>query len=70
MKNNLAHRLERVLMQDKSVEPTRLLPALKSDLRDILREYAELNEDIEVEIQESSVGYSIVLVGSVKRFKA
>ena len=46
MKNNLAERLERVLMQDKAMEPTKLLPALKSDLRDILREYAELNEDI------------------------
>lgn len=70
MRYNLAERLERVLMQDKSVEPNRLLPALKSDLRDILREYAELNEDIEVEIQESSIGYNIVLVGSIKRFKA
>ena len=70
MRNNLAERLERVLMQDKSVEPNRILPALKSDLRDILREYAELNDDIEVEIGESEYGYNIVLVGSIKRFKA
>lgn len=70
MKNNLVERLERVLMQDKSVEPTRLLPALKSDLRDILREYAELNNDINVEVIESDSGYEINLVGSIKRFKA
>ena len=68
--NNLAKRLERVLMQDKSQEPQRLLPALKSDLRDILREYAELNKDITVEIQESPDGYDIVMLASVKRFKA
>lgn len=70
MANNLAQRLEKVLMQDKSVEPLRVLPALKSDLRDIIREYAELNDDIEVEIEESQRGYNIVLVGSIKRFKA
>ena len=70
MKNNLAERLERVLMQDKSIEPTKLLPALKSDLRDILREYAELNNDIDVEVIESDSGYEINLVGSIKRFKA
>ena len=70
MKNNLAQRLERVLMQDKSVEPNRLLPALKSDLRDILREYAELNSDIDVNIQESDSGYEINLIGSIRRFKA
>lgn len=70
MRNNLAERLEKVLMQDKSVEPNRLLPALKSDLRDILREYAELNEDINVEVQESPNGYEISLIGSIRRFKA
>ena len=57
-------------MQDKAIEPNKLLPAIKSDLRDILREYAELNSDIDVEIQESPNGYEIVLVGSIKRFKA
>lgn len=70
MKNNLAKRLERVLMQDKSVEPARLLPALKSDLRDILREYAELNSDIDVEILESETGYTINLSGNIVRFKS
>ena len=68
--NNLAERLEKVLMQNKSVEPQRILPALKSDLRDILREYAELNDDIEVEIEESEFGYNVALVGSIKRFKS
>lgn len=70
MKNNLAQRLQRVLMQDKSVEPERLLPALKSDLRDILREYAELNGDVSIQTQESSQGYNLILIASVKRFKA
>ena len=57
-------------MQDKSAEPQRLLPALKSDLRDILREYCELNKDITVEIQENYNGYEVVLLADVKRFKA
>ena len=70
MKNNLAERLERVLMQDKSTEPQRLLPALKSDLRDIIREYSELNQDITLQVQESPDGYNIVMFASVKRFKA
>lgn len=69
MKNNLAKRLERVLMQDKSIEPNRVLPALKSDLRDIIREYAELNSDVDVEILENEQGYTINLSGSILRFK-
>ena len=70
MKNNLAERLEKVLMQDKSIEPNRMLPALKSDLRDILREYAELNQDITVEVEEDADGYSIIMVANVIRFRA
>ena len=70
MKNNLAERLEKVLMQDKSIEPNRMLPALKSDLRDILREYTELNQDITVEVEEDADGYSIIMVANVIRFRA
>ena len=69
MKNNLAERLNRVLIQDKSIEPQRILPALKSDLRDLLREYSEFNKDITVEIQESDDGYDLILIASLKRFK-
>lgn len=69
MKNNLAQRLENALMQYKSAQPNKLLPALKSDLRDILREYAELNGDIDVEILENDDGYEINLIGNIKRFK-
>ena len=69
MKNNLAERLNRVLIQDKSIEPQRILPALKSDLRDLLREYTEFNKEITVEIQESDDGYDLILIASLKRFK-
>lgn len=69
MKNNLAERLNRVLMHDKSLEPQRVLPALKSDLRDLLREYAELNKDITIEVQESDEGYDLILIASLCRFK-
>ena len=70
MKNNLAQRLEKVLMQDKSVEPNKMLPALKSDLREVLREYTELNQDITIEIEETSGGYSLIMVANIIRFKA
>ena len=70
MKNNLAKRLERVLNQDKSQEPNKLLPALKSDIRDVLRCYAELNGDIVLEVEESTDGYSVVMVAKTIRFKA
>lgn len=69
MKNNLAERLNRVLMQDKSLEPQRVLPALKSDLRDLIREYAEFNKDLTVEVQESEDGYDLILIASLSRFK-
>ena len=70
MKTNIAQRLERVLMQDKSVDPLKYYPALKSDIRDILREYAELHGDINLDIQEGTEGYNIVMVANIKRFKA
>lgn len=70
MKNNLAKRLEKVLYQDKQSEPNKLLPALKSDLRDILRCYTELCSDIALEVEETSDGYSIVMVAKALRFKA
>ena len=46
MKNKLVERLNRVLMQDKSLEPQRVLPSLKADMRDLLREYAEFNTGV------------------------
>ena len=69
MKNNLAIRLEKVLMQDKLVEPQRLLPALKADLRDVLRQYCELDGDINIEVQEDTFGYEIILLAKAIRFK-
>lgn len=70
MKNNLAKRLEKVLYQDKQSEPNKLLPALKSDLRDILRCYTELCGDIALEVEETIDGYSIVMAAKALRFKA
>lgn len=70
MKTNQQQRLCRVLMQDKSAEPKRLLPSLRSDLRDIIREYGELNKEITLEIQESDEGYDLILVASIKRFRS
>lgn len=70
MKNNLAKRLEKVLMQDKGIDPTRILPALKADIRDILRMYADLSQDITIQIQESDTGYNIIMLASATRFKA
>jgi septum formation topological specificity factor MinE len=70
MKQNQAQRLDRVLLQDKSASPQRLLPALKSDLRDLLRQYGELENDIVVELQEHDGGYHIILAAKVSRFKS
>lgn len=70
MKNNLAERLERVLMQDKSVNPQNIMPVLKADLRDVLREYAELKGDITLQVQDTIDGYNIILIANATRFKA
>lgn len=69
MKNNLAERLERVLMIDKSVEPQRIVSSLKADLRDVIRQYAELVDDVAVNINEIDGYYELVLVASIVRFK-
>lgn len=70
MKNNLAERLERVLMQDKSVNPQNIMLVLKADLRDVLREYAELKGDITLQVQDTIDGYNIILIANATRFKA
>lgn len=69
MKNNLSNRLSRVLSQDKSMDPQRILPSLKSDIRDVLREYGELKNDITIEIQDNDTGYDVVMLANVIRFK-
>lgn len=63
-------RLENVLKQDKSANPIKLLPALKSDIRDIIREYGELLGDVALEIQDSKDGFNIIFVAKVTRFKS
>lgn len=70
MKYDQAERLNRVLMQDKSASPQRILPALKSDLRDLIRQYGDLANDIAVELQECNGNYHIILVAKMTRFKA
>ena len=70
MKQSQAERLNKVLIQDKSASPERLLPALKSDLRDILREYGELAGDIMVNIEDDQSGYDVVIMAKVTRFKS
>ena len=69
MKSLQAERLNRVLMQDKSSSPQRTLPALKSDLRDVLRAYGELLEDITVDIQDGTDAYSVMMIAKIVRFK-
>ena len=67
--NNQNMRLEKVLMQDKSVQPTKILPVLKSDLRDVLRAYGELAGDINVDIDEIDNKYCVVMLATFNRFK-
>lgn len=70
MKQSQKERLSTVLKQDKYLSPLKLLPALKSDIRDILREYGELAGDIALEIQDMPDGYNIMLVAKMSRFKS
>lgn len=70
MKLSQAERLTNVLKQDKSISPIKLLPALKSDIRDIFREYGDILGDVALEIQDSNDGYNIVVLVKVARFKA
>lgn len=70
MKQNQAERLSKVLIHDKSTSPQKLLPALKSDLRDLIRQYGELANDITVEVQEHNGNHHIILVAKVSRFKS
>lgn len=69
MKQSQAERLNNVLKQDKSVSPLKLTPALKSDFRDLLRQYGELAGDVVLEIQDGLDGYNVMLVAKVTRFK-
>ena len=62
-------RLEKVLMQDKSTRPEKILPVVKSDLRDVLRSYGELSGDINIDIDEMDNKYCLVMVASFDRFK-
>ena len=62
-------RLEKVLMQDKSTRPEKILPVIKSDLRDVLRSYGELSGDINIDIDEMDNKYCLVMVASFDRFK-
>lgn len=70
MKQTQKERLSTVLKQDKYLSPIKLLPALKSDIRDILREYGELAGDIALEIQDTNDGYNLMLVAKMSRFKS
>ena len=67
--NNACERLCRVLLQDKSVEPQKILPALRSDIRDILREYGELKSDVKIDIEDTDDGYNVFMYASFKRIK-
>lgn len=69
MRNDISNRLNRVLSIDKSLEPRRILPALRSDIRDVLREYGELKSDITLEIQDFDDGYNVVMLANIIRFK-
>ena len=51
------------------MDPLRILPSLKSDIRDVLREYGELKNDITIEIQDNDTGYDVVMLANVIRFK-
>lgn len=70
MKLSQAERLNNVLKQDKSMSPQKIIPAFKSDMRDIIREYGDLIGDVALEIQESIDGYNIMIVAKVSRFKS
>jgi len=69
MRLSQSERLSKVLMSDKSMSPQRILPALKSDIRDILREYSEIYEDIHITISDAPTGYDLFIVGKIIRFK-
>ena len=69
MKQSQAQRLCNVLRQDKSTSPTKLLAPLKSDFRDLIREYGDLLGDVSVEIEDTPSCYTIMMVAKVARFK-
>lgn len=68
MKNNISQRLGNILMQDKSLRPERIMPVLKSDIRDVLRNYGELKSDITLEIEEDDDGYNVIIFTKITRF--
>lgn len=69
MQNSQNLRLEKVLMQDKSASPTKIMPVLKSDIRDVLREYGDLSGDINIDIDEINNKYCLVMIATFDRFK-
>lgn len=68
MKNNISQRLGNILMQDKSLRPERIMPVLKSDIRDVLRNYGELKSDITLEIEDVDDGYNVIIFTKITRF--
>ncbi len=68
MKNNISQRLGNILMQDKSLRPERIMPVLKSDIRDVLRNYGELKSDITLEIEDADDGYNVIIFTKITRF--
>ena len=66
---NQSVKLEKILMQDKSSRPSKILPVLKSDLRDLLRCYGELNGDINLDIDENDNKYCVVMFATFDRLK-
>ena len=69
MSENLSQRLKNVLINDKAFIPQKIMPALKADSRDLLRQYAELNSEITIELQESTCGYGVIVIANIARFK-
>ena len=67
MSKNNSLRLEKILISDKSGSLNKILPALKADLRDVIRLYGEILGDVEVEITESDDGFFLSLFCSLTR---
>lgn len=62
-------RLKTVLVGDKSKDPSKLVSVLKSEIKNVLADYLELNEEIEISILSEENSIRIDLSAKAFRIK-
>ncbi|MEG1751715.1 MAG: hypothetical protein RR140_01390 [Clostridia bacterium] len=63
-------RLEKVLVQDKTKNPNFVCQVLRSDIKQLMNNYAEVDGDIFVDVSLTETGYNFFIKCSARRLKS